>query len=531
MHTFNWMRLPASRLMLLFLLLSSGLTAQTELYIGSGDTITVLPGTVIHVDSILTGPGFLSLEADASGYAQLSQAQNAANTGSIVLKKRLSSTSAAWRQMGFPFTGTFGDLTFNSTMPFIHSTNNGGIPARQNFYSWNATDAGLDSAAGWEVIEEANTLPSAASVYLANNGIHDFSQVIQVSGTPQNGDVSFSLHYTIDPSFSAGIVTDATGWNFIPNPYPSNISVSQLFMASGFPTYEALHVWDVNAGQYVAVIPSGIAVNYNTSTSDNVTTHISPMEGFWVKADPMGNTLTLTNAIRDVEGSATAFMKTAPELLRLNLINSAGAMDQAVVYFDDLATPHFDNGLEALKRKGNSNTPQLSVQSSNQRLAITALSYGDHSLTLSIDVPEAGATYSFELDTDEFDPWSSVELEDTHSGILYDLRSTRSVPIQLLEVSYPDRFILHINKSRISIEEQRTESTLTAWQNAQGYLVIRSRDARVETVNIISVDGRIVATGEVEEDGELILKDLLSPGVYILKESSSNSVPQKIILY
>lgn len=525
-------RSTVSILLATFLTLSTNnLLAQPDLYVSTGDTITVQPGTTLHVTGAIEGDGYVQLKADVSGYAQLSQDDNVANTGNIILGKRLSTTSAGWRQMAFPFAGTYGDLDFNSTMTFINSTNNGGIPARQNFYTWNATDAGLDTATGWEVVSTATSLPSAATVYMANNAIHDFAQDLLVTGTPKNGDVAYSLLFTIDPGYTSGLVTDATGWNFIPNPYPSNLSVTQIFAASGFPTYEALHIWDVNAGQYVAVIPSGIAVSYNTGSNDNSTTHIAPMEGFWVKADATGNTLTLTNAVRDVDGAATAFLKTTPELLRLNISSSTGELDQLVVYFDDNATPSFDNGLEALKRLGNSSNPQISILDGNRQVSISALPYGDHSLPINVEVPQAGATYAFELDTEEFDPWSTVELEDTYTGKIYDMRTQLRVSLQLMDASYHNRFILHINKSGISIAEQYSQSGFTAWQNANGSLVLECSESNEMQAEVFSVDGQHIMTVDLNPGSQTVVDEHIAPGVYIIKLPLLNTAPQKIILY
>ncbi|NVK03654.1 MAG: hypothetical protein HWD92_02480 [Flavobacteriia bacterium] len=511
-----------------FLVMSTnGLLAQPDLFISSDDTITALPGTILHVTDAIEGDGYVELKADASSYAQISQTNNVVNTGNLILGKRLSSTTAGWRQTAFPFTGSYADLNFNSTLTYVNSSNDGGIASRHNFYGWNSDDAGLDSAVGWESITPATALPSSAAVYMENNGFHDFSQDLRISGTPANGDFTFTLKYTIDPAFGFGVVTDATGWNFIPNPYPSNISISRLFNASGFPSYEAIHVWDADVQQYVAVIPSGVATNYNTSTNDNSTTHIPPLQGFWVKADAIGNTLTLTNAIREVDGNATSFMKAEPELLRLNLVQSSGGVDQMVVYFHNNATPSFDPGLEALKRNGDASNPQIAALDGNREVTITALPYGDHSVSLHVEVPNPGQAYTFELNTDEFDPWSVVELKDLTTGIVYDLRANQPT-IQLASGVYANRFVLHINKSGISVEEYLQEVSLAAWQNANGELIIRTGESG--RTNLVQLNGQVIYSFSATEGEEHVVSESLPVGVYLIECENPSTSPIKFII-
>lgn len=516
-----------------FLVLLSGIVyGQSDLFVSSGDTLVVTPGHILHVNGSASGSGYIDLQADATAYSQLSQTDDVSNSVNLILGKRMASAADGWRYMAFPFSGTFADLNFNSTMPFIHAANDGGIPARHNFFAWNSTDAGGSAATGWESVSSNHSLPAAASVYLANNGVHDFSQDIQVSGTPFNGEVTFSLYYTLDPAFSGGVQADASGWNYIPNPYPSNLSLNVLLNAACFPGYKAVHVWDQSTGQFVAVLPSGVAINYNTTGSNNnSTTHIAPLEGFWVKADNSGNSLILTNAMRDAEGTATAFYKKDPELLRLNLLDNHGRVDQVVVYFDPAATTSYDLGLEALKRVGDQNAPQMAVIEGAREISIAALPSGSHSLPLKVAVPRANMNYSFALNDDDMDTWSSVELEDKQTGQRYDLRALKTADFNFASNVIDDRFVLHVNKSGVAISEsEQLDDELQAWQNTEGLLLIQGGAQTEGTVQVCNLNGQVLYTETLERGQDLVLSSSLAPGIYFVYLTKSNSQPLKVLI-
>lgn len=507
--------------------------AQTDLYISTGTTVQVAPNSIIHTDGGVKGSGDLVLDASADGYSQLSQSGSSTNTASVEVGKYLANTNSGWRSFGFPFTGDMSDLSFNGSISFVNETNDGGVSSRHNFFTWNATDAGSGIATGWQAVSSTGNLPAAAFVYTENNGYHDFSQDVRITGLAANGDQTYSLVYTLDPSYVSGNQDDATGWNYIPNPYPCNISVSTLFLESGFPDYEAVHLYDYLNSQYVAVIPSGVAVDYNTGGGSNTTTtHIAPMEGFWVKTQSGGNTLTISNSVKDPDGSATAFMKNSFELLRLNLRATNATLDQLVVYFDETSTPNYDVGKEALKKYSTEPVPSISLECGLQDMSIVALPSGGYSIPIHVRVPAVNESYTFELIDNELDPWSSVELEDLQSGVRYNLRNT-SPQIVLSLSEYNNRFVLHINKSGIGLDEPFGSTKITVWRGISGDVHVGFTDHSVKGwIRVYAMNGQLL-TSEFHQGGEVFTLDkALTPGVYAVQfEGGEVVVAQKLIVY
>lgn len=510
---------------LAFVAVCSPAFGQSDLFVSAGDTLFVQPNTILHATNAVTGTGFVQLKADATGYAQLDQTNDVTNTAKVILGKRLANTTDGWRAVSFPFTGTLGDLDFNSTMSFVNANNNGGISARDNFFGWNATDAGSGEATGWFAMGTTQALPSSSLVYMANNGFHDFSQDLMVTGTPANGDVSFNLIYTLDPAYTSGNVDDATGWNLIPNPYPTILSLDALFNSTGFPTYEAVHVYDqVSGGQNKAIMPNGVAINYNTpGGSDNTVYHLAPMEGFWVKTN-VNQTLTITNDVRDPDTSAASYMKTAPyELLRLNVFSSTDTRDQIVVYYDATSTPGFEPNRDAIKKYA-AGLPSLGVELDTRDLSIVGVPEGDYTFDLRFIAPYELDVYTFNVDDSQLDPWSDVILEDRLVNAFYDLRVQRKVNIQLIEGDYQNRFRLHVNKSGLSVEENAAGSgVMRCWKDANGNVQVQTpEELVVESVEVFNLAGQLIWESNPSASDNIEIPMLPNPGAYLIRVEYTN---------
>lgn len=506
---------------------SSG--AQSGLFISSGDTVTVTPGSSVHLEGAYTGAGTLYLKADGSAYAQLSQADGVTNTGTALIEKQLANTNAGWRGFSFPFTGNYSSLDFKGSMTFIHSGNNGGASGRDNFFAWNGQDAGGGVATGWEALESSDAISNAAFVYLDNgNGVHGFNQLIQVSGVPSNGQVDHSMYATLDPNYSGSTPSEGTGWVFVGNPYPSNISIYSLLGDASFPAYKAVHVLDQkNGGNYIAILESGIgtAINYNTAGgSTTAITHLEPFQGFWVKTD-VNTTVSIKNSMRDVNSTATAYMKTDPNLGRLNIIASDGTVDQAVIYFDANATDDFDLGLEAVKKYADSDVPSISLfDASNHHITIMALEndIAEHIVPLEITSHLNGVSHQIELDANSLYPGVTFYLEDTQTSTSYNLNSVS--PSIVVDASAAiGRYQLRIVNSAVSLPETNEVAQSIAVWNTQSGVQVEFPQVQNGDWQIIGTSGRILQSGHVSDSSEMTSVGVLTPGLYVFRFTSDST--------
>lgn len=520
------------------LLLSSStlLQAQSGLYIPSGDTVFVMEGTVLHVEGAITGSGDVKLEATNSAYAQLTQGTSAVNTGNVFIEKYLSNTSSGWRNFYFPFLGAYSSLDFNGTLAFINENNDGGISARRNFFKWNATDAGSGTATGWETISSTDNISNSAMVYLDNSdGVHTFNQKIRVEGVPANGSIAFALKNTLDPNYSGSTPADGTGWNYVGNPYPTNMSLTNLFNLASFPTYNAVHVMDVSTGNYVAVLASGVSItNYNTTGGSTTSpTHLEPFQGFWVKTDADA-TLTLDNSVRDASGTATNYLKSSFDLLRLNIIAPDNTVDQCVVYFSGDATTNYDLGLEAVKFYSVNPLPSIALKDvSGSDITIMALpsTLEEYIIPLKINSHIQGVNHQLELNVDDLPRNYTVFLEDTQTNLSYDLRR-QSVNILPNAASLAGRYQLKLSSNGVSINENTNEGSAFATWTTPHSIEVRFAEVQSGQVDVLDISGRVLQSNPSENTASLTMEKPKSAGTYIVRFTSDagNVLSQKVIV-
>ena len=167
------------------------------------------------------------------------------------------------------------------------------------------------------------------------------SQTVDFVGVLNNGDVP-------RPGLTRGAQGES-GWQLLGNPYPSPISWTNTYNNGATGLDNAVYVVK-STGPYAG----GYASYVNGVGANGGTDQIAAMQGFFVRVAAAGTpgALTFTNAGRLTAYANPAFQRgnagTAP-LVRLALRTAAGRTDEAVVYFDDAATPGFDAALDAYK--------------------------------------------------------------------------------------------------------------------------------------------------------------------------------------
>lgn len=499
-----------------FLIISGSSYAQ-DLFVDSGDTLWAEPGAILTVEGSIASNGIIFLNADASGYAQLLQTDDVSNTGQLEMEMYLTDMTSGWRQLSVPFTSQVQNLTSNG-IKFITSSNDGGVAARRNIFYWDATDGGAGEATGWLEATPTTSGPRAYTVFGDQNGIHDFTQTIRIGGTPANGDQSFVVKNTYDIGQTGN--SNAQGWNFIPNPYPSNVSVTKLFGLAGFPTYKAIHVWDNVSGQYEALTSSGVSI-YNTNAGANGASHIQPFQGFWIKVDADG-TFALNNTVREPDSMATAFMSSRPyDLLKLNVINNNDSTyDRMVVFFSPNASVGMDNGYDAYKIKSTRDVPNIYMEYQGMELSINCLPVASYSIPVTVTTEQAQAFHTFSLDDTHLDPAWKVELEDLAGGKRIDLRN-QNMTVKVDVNDNDQRFILHLNQQGVGLSDEHVMPEIVGWVNSDGQISVKKTGMASGTLKLYDLGGKCFATERMESN-RTVLTPHLSRGVYLLQFTDDN---------
>ncbi|WP_417593196.1 T9SS type A sorting domain-containing protein [Owenweeksia hongkongensis] len=499
------------------LLVVSGSAFSQDLFVDSGDTLWVEPGGILTVEGSVTSNGTIYLNADATGYAQLLQVNNVGNTGQLDMEMYFTDMTTGWRQLGIPFTNQVQNLNIDG-ISFITSANDGGVAGRRNMYYWDATDAGAGEGIGWTEAAPTTTGSRSYTVFGDQNGVHDFTQTIRIGGTPSNGNQAFAVKNTYDIGQTGN--ANARGWNFIPNPYPSNVSVDKLFALGSFPTYEAIHVWDNVNGQYEALTSSGVTV-YNTNATASGASHIQPFQGFWIKVDADG-TFTLDNTVREPDSTATAFMSSRPyDLLNLSVTNTNDSTyDRMVVFFGPDATIGMDNGYDAYKIKSTRDVPTMYMEYQGLELSINHLPVAGYSIPVTVKTQQAQTLHTFSLDDNQLDPAWKVELEDLAGGKRIDLRK-QDMTVKVDMNDNDKRFVLHLNQQGVALNAEQTLPEIVGWVNAEGQIGIRKIGMDNGTLKLYGLGGKCFATKRMESD-QTVLSPRLASGVYLLQFTDDN---------
>jgi len=478
---------------------------------------TQVNGIVTPTAGTLASGGNLTLTSSSStSYAQIAPGTSGTITGDITMQMGSSNTNAGWRPIALPLTGTIANLSG------INRVYSGTTPTNTiNTYRWDATQNGTSgNNNGWTAASSTDNQNNAFLIYANNNsgGLHTYSGTLSMTGTNTTGNKAFNLYSYIDP-VSSGM--DATGWNFIPNPYPSNLNITALLASGNFsPTYKSVHVYDYINDQYQVYSNSGVTiVNYNNSGTDGTIKNLSPFVGFWVKSGS-DQTITLTNSERTTNTSNVATLLKKPyDLLRLDVFDANNKWDQCVIYLKDDATVGFDNQGDAYKLDGMNGAPALSTLINQSRAAINALPTGFDSYTvpLSYKSPTKGQT-KLSLNISELgDEWT-VELEDKLLGKTHNFKDGDYLFTN--DASSDMRFVIHLKRNPTTgLSVLPETASFRLFQDFTSVQIDAGVQGGLIEVSVYAINGQLLESATVQSSGiqTLTLTSLQNSGIYIIK--------------
>ena len=347
--------------------------------------------------------------ADASGYGQYIGPAITINMDQYV------GNSEAWRHLGIPVDGNIGDVLTLGGAPMYYSA---ASVNQQNLYTFdNATYS-------WDAVANASTNIglNGITIYTGGGNFPVTNGLINFSGTSKDGVQSFTYSFASSPTGDANY----DGWNFIANPYPSNIDFNTIDDqdANAFSSYS---VWDAENGVYQT---------WNGAVGTNGgQQYIAPGQAFWIKsAGNDGTDLDFSEADRTFNGGNVyvgAFKTTSSSahLIRLSAASSSGQSDETVIYFPLGSTPAFDQiSGDAFKPwNGGGSNIYSRPHGSGENLAINA--YGTFDPTAIIPLCFSGdtatnVTHVISLDVNALNPaWGDIYLEDMLLDTVHNLKN------------------------------------------------------------------------------------------------------------
>jgi len=505
--------LPAVSLNNLTLNRANGLTL--------GGAVSLAGILLISNGTLVTG-GNLTLLSTSSKTALIDGSGTGQVSGNVTIQRYIA-TAYGYNYYSIPFlSGTVGQFSGYVNLSATFPT----------FYRFDESQ----QSNGWISYTASSNSLSPMQGYAANLGNSGSAVTVSLSGTVNNGILTSPTLYNHNNPYTLG-------FNLAGNPYPSPIDWSA---ASGWTKTNidnAIYYFDAtDTNQYYGTYSSYV----NGISSNGIANNIIPaMQGFFIHVSngtyPVAGSLGFNNSVR-TNSLNPVFHK--PEgsgpgpLIRL----SAGFSDQpslqdpVVVYFEDTATPAFDNELDAIKLMNTTDLiPNLYVVSADaERLSIRAIPAPHDSLkviSLGMNLARDGMVGFHAMDIEQIPAGLYIYLFDRQTGMYHDLRNTPVFSMNLSSGSYENRFSL-VFSQKVLTDNPVPGSGFTVYSSGGSLFLNLNLETNTGTgIRIYDILGRSLLQMELGGNGTYRIETGLSSGVYIVRLSSgSGTISKKVYI-
>jgi hypothetical protein len=461
-------------------------TACNNLTIETGAMLTINQGNALTVSGVLdnkAGPSGLVVKSFGSLIEN--------NPGVAATVERDFSSGSNWHLFCLPTTnGLAASPLFNGAY----------------------VDEYTEPAGEWNRLGNSNTV-NARTGYSVNfpSGEH----TLAFSGILNTGDQTFS-GFSITPS-APGY---GPGWHLTGNPYPSAVGLEMgPWQVSGIDGF--VYVWD--GGQYLC---GPTQAGYGT-LPNNV---IPAMQGFFIKANQNGALFTIPQQARTHYNSFYKKTETFSTVLTLNMSGN-GYKDKAIVAFNPVSSPGFDNDYDAYKLFGIEEAPQLYSIIQDNILAVNSLP----AIELNTDVAlgfKVGDENIYTLSVtgiESFGANTPLLLEDLKTNTIRDLRANPEYSFSAAPGDVEHRFNLHFDTyTGIS---KSTASIVSIYSNKQ-MVYISNPKALKGNIQIYDLTGRLLSSAKLSGNSSDVINMGNYTGNLLVKVITAKGIANgKVIVY
>ena len=382
----------------------------------------------------------------------------------------------AWHQMSAPVTGQ-NIFTGYTDMYAWDEVN----------YQWLNHNAGT--------FPDATYLPGKGYlVSWAAGATKDFA------GTLNSGDYATGTGSIPALTYTSG---KGNGFNLMGNPYPSALSGT-------------IDTWTkTNVDNSIWVYDNGSYLTWNGSTGTLTEGIIPAMQGFWVKANATGPSMTIPNTART--HSTQSYYKSAKALQDMILLSveGNGYKDGIVVNFNDEATEGYDGTYDVLKMYGDAAAPQFFCQAADKELSIDVLPYSrTRTIPLGLKVGYDN-TYTLRVKENTFYPSVSIVLEDLKTGQSIDLQTHPEYTFNALTSDNASRFKLHFGGA-LGVDDPKTTEALSIYAN-DNQLCLAVNAALAGDVYVYNMVGQLLLQQKLENSALTRIAITGPSGYYLVK--------------
>ncbi|MBK7149545.1 MAG: hypothetical protein IPH78_12200 [Bacteroidetes bacterium] len=460
--------------------ISTAVTSN-DITLASGATLTVADGGSLTLNGTFANSGAVTIQHN--GNFLQGTGSSYGGSGTFTVEKTITNPADGYRDISSPVATTVADLADDFTVfgqngvdcwysynPYPN------VQVYDEAYKNNLSTPSGNFFTGWiSRTGLGNNLNPMQGVAIRTYVSAPFT--LDFTGTPNNGPYSRAITNTT----SGTPLQD--GWNFVGNPYPSNID---------WQVAAALNP-DITGVYYVFNTTGEYTGNWGTSNGvtstglGGISQYIASGQGFFVKATGSGN-FQLDNTVRTT--AAANFYKTTvlDNEIRLELTGQ-GNMDEIVAYTDPAATWSEDNRIDAMKIPAGS-TVYLSYKQLGKEYAINAINDINETTELPLVIwTQDTGSYTLEataLNVDGYD----VYLKDAAQNTLTDLsNNTPSLALNGGQ-TYEGRYSIVFKKEEVISNIQTTTDKGIRIYSYDNVVVIEKPTTAPAQVSIVNVLGQ-----------------------------------------
>lgn len=410
----------------------------------------------------------------------------------------------------------------------------------------------------WDIASQAWTMHDYGNIVMqkAKGYIVRAPQTFPITGTA----ASYNATFTGVPN--NGLLTIATKgsttankWNLLGNPYPSALS-ADLFLANAVnPDLEGtIYLWTnfagvssvPNSGGTYPYTPSDYAVyNFTGSTATAPATggsitpsgFIAAGQSFFVKGISAGDGIaTFKNTMRKGENNNQFFKNAATQDLVknrfwLNLENTQGLFNQALVGYIEGATDSYDRGFDgevfgtAVNLYSIIPNKNLTIQGKSlpfQNTDVVKLGYkatvaGNHKITLD--------------HFDDFFMTQEVFLKDNLLNVIHDIKNA---PYSFASAigTFDERFEIVYQRGNLGIENPSFDPNSILIYKKDKDVIVNAGNVEISELKVFDIQGRLLYNAKNVNNKEAVIKNLPSTEQVLIvqvRTVNGNLVSKKLL--
>lgn len=437
-----------------------------DINLANGATLNVASSGALTLNGTFSNNGAATIQNGAN-FLQ-GNSSNYSGSGTFTVEKSITNTADGYRDISSPVATTVADLADDfsvfgqngvqcwyaySPYPNVQVYNEALNIVNGNYYEGWLSYTGTN-----------NTLSAMKGVAIRTYKGAPFT--LDFTGVPYNGTKSVAITKTT----SGTPLQD--GWNFIGNPYPSNIDwVAAQSLNSGKTTgsYYVFNTTGEYTGNWGVCNSAGAC-----SGLSGINQYITSAQGFFVQAT--GNSSFMLNNTVRTTSTANYYKNDLANELRLYLHNQTDG-DEILFYTDEQATDNEDLGLDAVKIPAGS-TVNMGFNILNKQYAITVANEITEQtvLPLTVVVKETG-NYTFEIPSQNLNNLTPY-LRDELTGIEKDL--TQGNPVLALNSNQIYNNFSVVFKPAIASSIGTVEQHVKIWSNGNNVHISKENTTPAE---------------------------------------------------